>query len=120
MSLFYLDGTRPVFTDDVVLWAAWYQSADRRVAEDLLTIENVKVRVSTVALGMSMGTGLNFETMVFDGEHDGYLQRSETWEDAEDLHANVVKNLKNGAFKDLYEYDDESDDDVDAESDIRG
>lgn len=58
------------------------------------------VRVSTVWLGLNHNWGdgppLIFETMVFEGPDDGWLDRYATLEEAEAGHAEVVRRLEAG------------------------
>lgn len=74
----------PVATMDVLEWAKWFETADRKIAKDQIG----DCRVSTVFLGMdhSFGDGppLLFETMVFgppkhplDEECERYTTRAE-------------------------------------------
>ena len=82
---YILDGTNPVPCDDMLQWGLWFQTADRRVAQDQLPDG---VIVSTVFLGLDhrfVGDGppLLFETMIFGGQHDGYQDRYATWTEAE-------------------------------------
>lgn len=70
----------------------WSPSA-RRVAET--SVEGQ--RISTVFLCINHGWGdkpLWFETMIFEGPHDGYQERYETWAQAEEGHARAVKIVK--------------------------
>jgi hypothetical protein len=51
------------------------------------------VRVSTVFLGLAASLYEQpalFETMIFGGLHNGYQQRSKTWQDAEAVHAQAL------------------------------
>jgi len=57
-------------------------------------------RVSTVFLGFDHGYGetespLLFETMVFDGDFDGYQMRYSTYEDAMKGHQEIVQKILN-------------------------
>jgi hypothetical protein len=66
----------PKAEDDLFTWARWYESADRRVAQDFIG----NVRVSTVFLSLDhnlFGEGLPvlWETMIFGGEHDQFQRR---------------------------------------------
>lgn len=78
----------PVPVDDVMEWARWFGTANRRVAQDVLG----NVRVSTIFLGLDHGTGEPrlFETMIFGGAHDHYQDWCSTWEQAEKMHADAV------------------------------
>ncbi len=67
----------------MLAWAAWMETADRRVAHD----SRGGVTVSTVFLGLdhSFGSGppMLFETMVFhDGRTGVCCERYATWDDA--------------------------------------
>jgi hypothetical protein len=78
--------------DDLLTWAKWYETANRHVADDLIG----PVRVSTVFLGLDhgfLGRQLWFETMIFGGEHDGWQDRYETWEQAEAGHRRALEML---------------------------
>lgn len=62
-----LDG-EPVPVDDVQIWARWWETADRRIAFDVVG----RYHVSTVFLGIDHGwlggPPVLWETMVFDRE----------------------------------------------------
>jgi len=92
---FILDGQTPVECPDLIEWGQWMQTADRHVAKTKI---NDNVKVSTVFLGLdhSFGEGppLLFETMIFGGEHDQYMERFETWEQAETGHKVAVASIK--------------------------
>jgi hypothetical protein len=79
---------------NLMAWAKFFESPDRIVKQ-----ENIgDVRVSTVFLGIdhnfSEGEPLLFETMIFDGKHDGYQDRCTTWEQAEKMHQKAVDLVK--------------------------
>jgi hypothetical protein len=68
----------------------------RKVAFD--SVGNVTV--STVWLGLDHnfygeGEKLIFETLVFGGEDDGYMERYSTLEEAKKGHKRIVKNISN-------------------------
>lgn len=78
---------------DMLTWAAWFETADRKVA---LTEPQPGVEVSTVFLGWNHRVGdkgppLIYETMVFGGERDGYCERSSTQEEALNRHEAICK-----------------------------
>jgi hypothetical protein len=80
--------------NDLMKWAHWFETADRRVAE---TIVDGK-RVSTVFIGLDHqfgdGDPLIFETMIFGDDNDGeYQTRCATWEEAEEMHRVAVASL---------------------------
>lgn len=87
---FILEGKTAKPVDDVIAWAKWYETADRAVKKTELRDCNI----STVFLGMNHrhgnGTPVLFETMIFGGEHDGYCERSCTWEEAENEHQKAI------------------------------
>lgn len=76
--LFMLDEHgQPVGVEDVLVWARWFESHDRHVAETWI---NGAIRVSTVYVGVDHSYGLGgppilWETMIFGGPHDGYQNR---------------------------------------------
>ena len=85
-----LDGKKPIECEDLLTWAKWFGTANRRVAQD----ERDGVRVSTVFLGLDHRFGGNgppilFETMIFGGPHDQDQDRYSTWEEAEAGHAEM-------------------------------
>ena len=89
-------------------FAKWFETADRQIAENYLTEQEVEVRVSTVFLGIDHNPQsaydikdntdpVLFETMIFGGEHDEYQERYCTRKDALLGHGralNLVKNCK--------------------------
>lgn len=84
------DGRTPVPTD-LMTWA----KALKKVRHVAVAELSDGVRISTVFLGLdhSFGDGppLLFETMIFNGPHDGYCERCSTWEQAEEQHAQALK-----------------------------
>lgn len=103
---FILEGHTTVRCDDLLAWAVWFETADRRVA---LT-EHELFRVSTVFLGLDhqfgRGPPLLFETMAFmktgDPTAKDVLNRADesvecrryaNWEDAELGHKAVVRRM---------------------------
>lgn len=86
---YILEGKEPV-SADLMQWATWMENADRKVAADTIG----DVRISTVFLGLdhSFGEGppLLFETLIFEGKHDGDMWRCSTWAEAEKQHADAV------------------------------
>lgn len=67
---------------DLMTWAKWFETADRKVRLDVIG----DVTVSTVFLSLdhSFGDGppVLFETMIFGGPHDQYQERYCTWDEA--------------------------------------
>ena len=90
---FILDG-HEVKECDLMTWAEWYETADRKVARETIGDSDI----STVFLGIdhSFGEGppLLFETMVFNGKLDGEINRYSTWDDAVAGHNAMVKKVK--------------------------
>jgi hypothetical protein len=86
---FILDGKTAV-PADLMTWAKWFETSDRRVAQD----EIGDVRISTVFLGINHqwgdGPPLIFESMVFGGPHDQETRRYSTWDEAEKGHTELL------------------------------
>ena len=89
---YILNDKIPVPVHDLLEWAEWMETADRRVNFDMVG----DTKISTVFLGLDRSFGGNrpvlFETMIFGGPHDGYQERCSTWEEAEIEH-NKAKSL---------------------------
>jgi len=90
---YILDGHTPVAVD-LLTWARWLETAGpaRIVAQ---THVSDTVRVSTVFLGLNhqhfTGGPLEiFETMIFGGPHDSYMERYATWDEADAGHLRAV------------------------------
>lgn len=75
-------------TTDLLEWAKWYETADRRVCETMLG----EVRISTVFL--SLPGPLLFETMVFGGAMDREEKQYSTWDEAVVGHERMVERVK--------------------------
>jgi len=88
-----LVGHEAVPVEDLMEWARWFETADRRVAHDKLN----DCKVSTVFLGLDhnmLGERKDlFETMVFGGKLNGEQNRYSTWEEAECGHRKMVNRL---------------------------
>ncbi len=90
-----LDGRRAVPCDSMVEWSAWYEVADRRVAETWID----DVRISTVFLGLDHNPvpGADpalFETMVFADDTTHEMRRYFIWEEAEAGHAEMAELIR--------------------------
>jgi hypothetical protein len=98
---YILHGRAVVEEPDLVKWAKWMQHARMRVG--LKTIDDAQV--STVFLGVdhnhTSGSPQIFETMIFGGKYDQWVQRYATWDEAEDGHVRVVRALKAGKRPDF-------------------
>jgi hypothetical protein len=90
---YILDGHTPVPTYELMVWANWYQTAERHVGNTRIG----RIRISTVFLSIDHGFDSNqppvlFETMVFGG---GVLNEAMlrycTWEEAEAGHKDMVE-----------------------------
>uniref|UniRef100_A0A6M3LRW0 Uncharacterized protein n=1 Tax=viral metagenome TaxID=1070528 RepID=A0A6M3LRW0_9ZZZZ len=92
---YILDGHKTKQCDDLLIWAKWFEKAERHVADD--TIDGV--RISTVFLGLDhqygQGPPLLFETMVFGGPNDQDQLRYSSWDEAEKGHAEILEREKN-------------------------
>lgn len=88
--------------DDIRVWSQWFETANRVVKSTTMDIvytgiNTGRIKISTVFLGLNHsyenGPPLIFETMVFGGTHDGYLQRNSTWEQAEQTHDDMINEI---------------------------
>lgn len=80
---------------DLIRWAEWMQSQDRKVKVDKIG----KVRVSTVFLGIDhnfsrFGPPILWETMIFGGPHDQYQERYTSLKAAKTGHEKAVTLAK--------------------------
>jgi len=89
---YILDGKKPVVTDDVIEWAKRFNEP-RHVGNTFL-FGKWGPHISTVFLGTNHqwreGPPLLFETMIFGGYHDEWMDRYATWEEAEKGHRRAV------------------------------
>lgn len=92
---YILDGKTPVPCDNLLKWARWLETADRKVDRETVGDSGI----STIFLGLdhSFGTGppLLFETMVFGGKLSDEMDRYSTWDEAEAGHKAMVERVKN-------------------------
>lgn len=97
-ALYYvLDENHEPVPATMMAWARFFEDRDKcRVARD----EIDGVVISTVFLGLNHqwidGPPLIFETMIFGGQHDDWMQRTSTWAEAEETHAFAVAMVKQG------------------------
>lgn len=92
---FILENKQPVQVSDVLVWGAWMQTGDQRVAETVID----DIRVSTVFLGLDHnhfgGTPVLFETMIFTSDNGGgEMDRYCTWDDAVRGHVDMVRRIE--------------------------
>ena len=83
-------------TKELMEWGKWIGNADRHVANTEL--DKKDMRISTVFLGLDYnfaetGPPILFETMVFEGQFDGEMNRYCTWAEAEDGHQEMLKKV---------------------------
>jgi len=90
---FVLDGHEPKPEHDLIVWATWFETADRSVA---WTAQD-DIVISTVFLGLDHRFGDGppqlFETMVFGGLEDRELDRYATWDEAIEGHRAMVRKI---------------------------
>lgn len=81
-----------VTTEDIIDWAKWFETADRRIAKTELD----DCEVSTVFLGLNHFNGRDmwFETMVFGGTYDGECRRYGNLEEARQGHNVMVQYVR--------------------------
>ena len=95
------EGT-PVAMEDVIEWARWFETAERHVAEDLVTTPGGEsVRVSTVFLGIDHNHGMYgppvlWETMIFRKGEGCEQWRHVSRASAKAMHEMIVAALKDG------------------------
>jgi hypothetical protein len=92
MKNYILKNKKPVICNNTIRWAVWFSENDRVVKQTQLD----NVFISTVFLGIDHNWGekgkpILFETMIFEGKHNGYQERYCTWEDAELGHERACK-----------------------------
>ena len=91
---YILEGKQTVECNDLITWARWFETGNRRVAEDIIS----GVRISTIFLGLDHafrgGPPMLFETMVFGGALNEEQERCTTWDQAEQMHKNMVERVK--------------------------
>ena len=91
---YILRGKIPILEENILVWAQWFETANRTVARTEMGTEVV----STVFLGIDHSFGneipILFETMVFGGDYDGDEKRYSTWEEAEVGHNEMVNMIK--------------------------
>lgn len=96
--MFYILGPGHIIVPepDMLTWAQWHATADRRVALDEVLPDLI---VSTVFLGIDHrvfndGPPLLFETMVFGDYEDDNEVRYSTWDEAVEGHQKMVERLR--------------------------
>jgi hypothetical protein len=91
---YILDGKIAVECHDLKAWAKWYETGNRRVADE--TINGMRVSTVFLSLDHSFGEGppMLFETMVFGGPLDQEQDRCATWDQAEAMHKAMVYRVK--------------------------
>ena len=95
---YILDNNGQPVPVDVLVWSLWYENAASRVLAQTDTTEGF---VSTVFLGLdhSFGSGppVLWESLVFGGARDGWMDRYTSREDALLGHRFMVEELRNPA-----------------------
>ena len=95
---YILQNGEPFSVEDVLVWAGWFEEADRQVVRTEISPD---CSVSTVFLGLDHqygdGPPLIFETMIFGGPHDQYQERYATRADAERGHARACAVARGGS-----------------------
>lgn len=106
---------KPVEEPDFAKWAKWYENNTKKRIVKQTTVAN-KTVISTVFLGLDHrwnGDGLPilWETLVFTGKHDGYMNRYTSLEQAKAGHKRIVRMIEK-------EYSKEEDDGLFEEREI--
>jgi hypothetical protein len=98
MTDFYiLDQNKKAIEANIIEYAQFNSDANNwRVKKDIVG----DTVISTVFLGVNHsydgGRPLLFETMVFGGVHDEYMDRCSTWDEAIIQHSKVLNMVKDG------------------------
>lgn len=94
--MYYILEGHDVKPCDLMTWARWLESANRKI--DYTETKNGNV--STVCLGLNHqfddGPPLLFETMVFRGTEDGDMERYSTYDQAIRGHKKMVDKIEKG------------------------
>ncbi len=82
-GLYILVDGEPVPEPNVLKWGEWFETSDRFLAETYIGhVDEPRVRVSTVFVGVACPFDEDrpklFETMIFGGPADGWMDRYET------------------------------------------
>lgn len=86
---YILNGHEPVPTDDIREWGEFMEKVDRHVRKTHIG----DAMISTVFLAILHPGGYLFESLVFGGVHDGYMDRYYTWDEAEQGHDRIIDML---------------------------
>ena len=93
-----LQGKDIVKCKDINEWVKFMEIKKRILFVDVIS----DATISTVFLGLdhNFGGGIPvlFETMIFGGKSDNYLERYSTWDDAEEGHKFILKQIKNKGY----------------------
>lgn len=97
-DMYVLDGDKSIrLASSIEEWGDNRKDGAWRVALD----EIDGARVSTVFLGIDHRylepRPVLFETMVFGGPLDGEMDRCSTWDEAEQMHANMLRRVRDAA-----------------------
>ena len=90
---YILKNKEAVAINDVKVWGAWFETADRTVMRTYKEGGDKTSFISTVFLGLDHSYGgepLLFETMVFDEDGGDYEVRCRTWDQAVEQHCRAV------------------------------
>jgi hypothetical protein len=95
LGKYIMIGDRVVRCESLMTWARWFEVANRHMAQDVVG----PVRISTVFLGIDHnfnphGPPILFETMIFGGQHDQYMDRYATKAEALAGHARAVNMVR--------------------------
>lgn len=95
MRWYILEGKIPKPVNTISEYLGWMElNPDRHVKSDHLP-DGVHVSTVFLCLDHNYGAGspLLFETMIFGGEYDQYMQRYSTWKEAELGHQNAIDKI---------------------------
>jgi hypothetical protein len=85
----------PTIEPDLMKWAKWFETSERRVA--LTNVADAHVSTIFLGLDLSFGSGppLLYETVVFGGALKNVTERYATAEEARRGHEAIVERVRN-------------------------
>ncbi len=95
MSDHYILDGHTAIQADLMRWAQWHETADRKVKRETIGDTDVSTVFLSVDHAYGGGPPMLFETMVFGGPLDQEQERCSTWEQAEAMHDAMCERVRN-------------------------